>query len=974
VSGRITDQQALPVAGATVTVESPALQGTRSVMTSANGDFVVPFLPPGDYTLKIELTGFNPVTRTIRISPSQTQTMNATMVVTTVTETVTVVGQDTGDFKQGAQAATSYTKELVDKLPLGRTLVAATLLAPGVQNTGPNGGVTVSGSLSYESLYLIDGVVVNENVRGQSLDLFIEDALQETTISTAGISAEYGRFGGGVVNAVTKSGGNDFSGSFRTTFNNDNWTALTPFPNDKRSDDIIPTYEVTLGGPVVKNRLWFFGAGRFRDLKDTGTTSFTSLNFDHKRDQKRYEGKITWSLTPNHTFKGAYTKITDIEDGNFFGTIMDLASLVNNRGTPQDLLSLNYTGILKPNFFVETQYSRRRFTFENSGSPFTDLVKGTLLRDRSRGNARYNSPTFCGVCDPENRDNQNIIGKATYFLSTSNGGSHNIVVGFDMFDDKRFANNHQSGSDYRIFTTSAIIQGANIFPVIDSTRSFIQWNPIFVGSQGNRFRTVSGFVNDTWTLSKRWTFNAGLRYDKNDGVDQTGNKVVKDSAFSPRLATSFDVKGDGRFTVNASYARYVAAIANSAGDSGSAGGSPATILFDYQGPAINTGNPANPVSAAQAITTVFDWFFANGGTNRPIRGTPVVPGVNARVGDNLQSPHNEEFALGFGGRLGSRGAYRVDGVYRRFRDFYSTRVDLSTGKVQDQFGKTYDLQITENTNQVERKYKGVNFQVSYRPDNRLGLGGNYTLSELRGNFEGEAGNTGPTSSTIQFYPEYFDPAWSGGANPGSAAGPVTFGGPIGDLLGDSRHKLRLWATWDAPIPAAFGTVSLGVLQYVSSGTPYGSVGSVDTRPYVKNPGYATPPDAVSYLFEPRDRYHMDDLWRSDLSLNWARRIGIRKAEVFFRGTILNVFNRDKLTNFFGGAEPGYGQTGCSTQGCIDTTILTNNTTASLAAFNPFTQTPVEGINWRKGTSFGKATSRFAYQTPRTYAFSVGFRF
>src|SRR5439155_4851952 len=304
---------------------------------------------------------------------------------------------------------------------------------------------------------------------------------------------------------------------------------LTPYPNDKPTDKMIYTQEATLGGPIVKDRLWFFGAGRMTGKRVTaGTTFATNLNFDDTRNQKRGEGKLTWALKGNHTFKGAYTKISDTENGNFFGNIMDFDSLVN-RATPQDLLSTNYTGIISPKFFVEGQYSRRRFTFIGSGSEFTDLVKGTLLRDRSRGNARYNSPTFCGVCDPERRDNQNVTAKATYFASTGSAGSHNVVFGFDLFDDKRLANNHQSGSDYRIFTTSSIIQpDGTILPVLDNS-SFIRWTPIFVSSVGNRFRTYSGFANDAWTFNKHVSFNVGVRYDKNSGVDSQGRVVVKDA-------------------------------------------------------------------------------------------------------------------------------------------------------------------------------------------------------------------------------------------------------------------------------------------------------------------------------------------------------------------------------------------------------------------------------------------------------------
>jgi outer membrane receptor protein involved in Fe transport len=151
------------------------------------------------------------------------------------------------------------------------------------------------------------------------------------------------------------------------------------------------------------------------------------------------------------------------------------------------------------------------------------------------------------VCGPEGRDNQNVVLKAYYFLSTASAGSHNFVGGVDTFDDKRKVNNHQSGSDYRVYSTSAIIQGDSIYPVLDS-RSFIRWTPIFEESQGNRFRTWSFFLNDAWTFDKHWSFNAGLRYDKNDGEDASGNKVVKDAAWSPRLAATFDPKGDGKWT------------------------------------------------------------------------------------------------------------------------------------------------------------------------------------------------------------------------------------------------------------------------------------------------------------------------------------------------------------------------------------------------------------------------------------------
>jgi hypothetical protein len=304
---------------------------------------------------------------------------------------------------------------------------------------------------------------------------------------------------------------------------------------------------------------------------------------------------------------------------------------------------------------------------------------------------------------------------------------------------------------------------------------------------------------------------------------------------------------------------------------------------------------------------------------------------------------------------------RVDGVFRTYGDFYALQRDLSTGKVKDQFGRSFDLGIYGNVNEpLERRYKGVNAQLSYRPIDALNIGANYTLSDTKGNFDGETGASGPGASLILSYPEYFNTAWN-----------LSYG----NLVTDVRHRARVFGTWRLPLPPAAGNFDLGGIYIFNSGATYAwaTNGSVDTRPYVTNPGYSTPPASVTYWFIPRDAIRMADLHRVDLSLNWAHRLGIRKAEVFFRGRVLNVFNRDALTNATGGGERT-GEAGCGTGGCIDTTVLSNRTDSTLARFNPFTDTPVEGVNWKKGTAFGKPNSRYAYQYPRSYDFSIGFRF
>src|SRR5437667_7594775 len=212
ISGHVADPDGLAVPGATVTASSPALQGVRTATTSENGDYIIPFLPAGDYEVKFELQGFKTTTRPVSVKMAETLPLNVTLAIAAVAESVTVTGASP-DIVPTATIAANFKKEALERLPVGRALNDAVLLAPGVAGNGPSGNIMMAGALSFESQYLVNGVVINENLRGQALNLFIEDAIQETKVSTGAISEEYGRFGGGVVNMITKSGATSFTGS-----------------------------------------------------------------------------------------------------------------------------------------------------------------------------------------------------------------------------------------------------------------------------------------------------------------------------------------------------------------------------------------------------------------------------------------------------------------------------------------------------------------------------------------------------------------------------------------------------------------------------------------------------------------------------------------------------------------------------------------------------------------------------------------
>jgi hypothetical protein len=217
---------------------------------------------------------------------------------------------------------------------------------------------------------------------------------------------------------------------------------------------------------------------------------------------------------------------------------------------------------------------------------------------------------------------------------------------------------------------------------------------------------------------------------------------------------------------------------------------------------------------------------------------------------------------------------------------------------------------------------------------RLNLGGNYTYSKLRGNVLSEPLSEGPRADAALSYPEYKAFARSN---------------PVGYLPSDQRHKLRLWAEGTYLNP--FGELSVALLHRYESGTPYEMVG--DVRPLEQNPGYATPPQRVSYYFSERGAFRWDDVSATDLALNFRFPVG--RAVMFLQGDVLNLF--DNAAQIGG-----------------DTTVLTSTRDKSVSSFDPRRQLPVEGIHYKKGPRFGEPTSIDHYQQPRTYQLSAGVRF
>jgi outer membrane receptor protein involved in Fe transport len=993
LSGTVTTE-GKPLPGATVTISSPALQGTRTAITGEGGGYNFPSLPPGAYTVTMELEGLQKITRKVTLQLANEAHADADLKVSAIAEAITVTAAAPAVLET-TSLTRNFDQATIRELPIRRNIRDTVLLAPGVNSNGPNNQMMLSGAPSYDNLFLVNGVVVNENLRGQPHDLFIEDAIQETTIITGGVSAEYGRFTGGVVSTLTKSGGNEFTGSIRDSETNPKWIAKSAYTAEAdHPNKLSQIYEGTLGGYVLKDHLWFFGAGRktngapangFNALASGVAVkpNFAGIQFLNTLDQKRYEGKVTGNVFQKHSIVASYLDVKTIENNNFFAPIYDQASIVTQRMLPNSLKALAYNGVLTNSLLIEGQISQKKFAFVHSGGLLNDRIGGTWIQD---SNARFNAPVFCGNCTNEGRNNDSGSGKATYYLNTKSLGNHSISGGLDSYKETRLVNNNQSASNFTSLSsgTAIFLPGdATPYPHFDASSS-LTWRPILLESSGSHLNTTGVFVNDKWDFNGHWSFNVGFRYDKNHALDATGNVVSDDHAVSPRLGAIWDITGTGKSRVNASYAKYVTKIVDgNAGGAGNAAGTPASFTWGYGGPEINKpdgkgGIVGTPVSPQEALKIVFAWLDSIGGTNNTSKLTAVnIPGFTTKVLGSIPSPDVNEIILGFGQQMGRSGYAKVDLIDRKWHNFYGRAINQSTGQAVAPNGTINDLGVLVSTNSIKRTYQGAQVNFGWHPQ-RWSIGGGYTWSKLKGNdiSEQDGTATSPLLPYGIYYPEYLDYAQRQ---------------PMGYLLGDERHRARVWAGYDMPSP--IGNLNFSVIQTGDSGRPYSAIGTIDASGTNANFRYAGAPVKPSYygtptgttptqlgtshdyFFSSRGQYRTPSVFSTDLAVNYE--LPISRVTLFAQGQMINVFNNSKVNNLVSGQ--------------FDTTIRTSRTnstaTSGLSPFNPFKDAPIEcpqnaaaatclamKANWQKGPLFGTGLSKDAFQTPRTYRLAFGARF
>lgn len=931
LSGKVTNDEGAVLPGVTITANSPKLLGQSTTVSEANGTYLLRALPAGDYTVTFTLDGFRTVETAVVLPLGGQARADATMTMSTVEEAIVVTGESSAPLATATVGA-NYTAEEVSSLPIARNLAAVAALAPGLTTNTPNAGqVTISGSFAYDNVFLINGVDINDNLFGTANNLFIEDAIAEIQVLTSGVSAEYGRFSGGVINAVTKSGGDAFSGGVRADYNKPEWRDETPFEDERgleRSGDLSKFYTLTLGGPIVRDRAWFFLAGRDTSATTTGTFATTGIPLIQGQDNERYEVKLTGKITPSHSVQAAYTENSTVDINRpAFAFSIDPRVAVT-RTLPNELKVVSYTGVLTNTLLGEARWSEKIFGFRNSGGNSTSIIDSPIL---ARGfnsavpaSSHYNAPYFDST-DPEDRNNEQIAASLSYFLSSNSLGSHDIKFGFEDYTSTRTGGNSQTATGYVFqvdpLTVNGVIQfdaQGRIIPNFVPNQSRIEnWLP----TRGATIdlQTQSFFINDRWSLNDHWSFNLGARYEAVEGSATGSITTVDTDELVPRLAASYDVRGNGQLVFDLTYAQYAGKYSEAQFARITPVGNPTLIRSVYTGPA-GSGmdfaagfNPAN--------------YTRVDGVN--------VPTGNVFFNEDLSSPVTDEITLAAGMALPKGGYAKLVFTDREVSGFVEDFNRLSDGIITIPIGGVQirtDRRVFENTDVPKREYQALQLQSRYRPLANLTLDLTYT-HQLKndGNFEGEGVNTPGIGSTFGDYPEMLVESRFN---------------PTGRLNDYQEHKARLAGFYNLSLGRA-GDATIGLIWRYDSPTTYSLThvqGFAGTA--ITNPGYAVPPTSGTLFYGERGAGEFNSTNLFDLSLGYSVPVW-KSLAPYFKVDIFNVLNDDTLQTF--------------------------NTGIAADPTSPRDQFGLP-TGFVRGANFGRATATGNFVIPREFFVAVGVRF
>jgi len=773
VEGKVFDQQNAVLPGATVTATGP--RGTVTTVTDAEGIFRFVGLQPATYTVKTELSGFVAQELQAEVGMGRTVTVDFSLKLTSLSENVEVRASASAVDVRSSSTETTVSSDLLTLMPIySATSTGLLNNAPGVNSSSAYGAQG-----SYGNALLMDGVDTRDPEGGSAWTFFNQNLIQEIQIGGLGAPAEYGGFTGAIINTVTKSGTNAFSGLFSLRYTNDSlagdnisqeFLTANPTLGDAATVTKLVDYTVQVGGPLKRDKAFFFGSvQRYSQNQNPAgpVTKQTDIS-------PRFNMKFTLQPTATDTFILG----TQYDAYNLTGRVgyWPVSQAGDNQTVTEDapewvwnaqyrkifgsanLLEAKFTGYW--GYYYLDPVDPSIFTFDGESGEYSGGGGGLYYADRTRNQLQVSFTKY-----------------ANKF------GRHSLKFGAEI-------ERSHVRSQYQPYGPAGVyIYAYGGVPYYGVSYGY--------DVQGDNRRT-SAYVQDQWQAG-RMTLNIGLRLDHLSGFSPVLDDTVykPNTSWGPRLGMAYDLTGKGTSAIKAFWGRY----------------------FEGAASAFYT----------QATPGVQDYshleILPNGGFGPP---DVQIPGIVYGISDDINHPRTDEFNLSFETQLTRTLRFSATGIWRWSDNFINNVIDESrwapvtlTNQLtnstftgyrwanSDTTDENFFIRNTEGFQYVgtdgsviatadpRRNYKGLMLTLSSSLRNQFGYQVSYVLSKAEGNVD----NSG-------FGPYLQGTTWN---SPNTA-----IINNFGELTNSRRHEIKAYVSYQVPRV----DVLLGMTYFGLSGRPF----------------------------------------------------------------------------------------------------------------------------------------------------------
>jgi len=717
IKGKVVDNEGAPIPGVSITASSPSLQGTRSAISDDQGNFRFPLLPIGQYELLFELPGFKTLRQKgYNVRVGFTVSIRVVMEVATIEEEVTVTAESPIIDKTNTDTSYRLSAEELAQAPVqGRTIQEVVAYTPGVtgvrQDTldGEGSGLpSFRGEGEEGNNWLVDGLPTS-GTRTNNPGITVNfDTWDEVQVVSDGFTPDFESALGGIINIVTKSGGNVFHGEAGALIRDHHLRAerqeqLSVVTEPETS---FHNYYGNVGGPIIKDKLWFFVSDNFhRRADDTEAQSLQWLSFppgSRRRTTNNAFGKLTFTPHERHTFA-------------LSGTLDKFLSQDGGTGLPEryykDVYTdwnyrLNYKAILTSNTLLEAAAGQQKSDWsrkpldENSGPAqyyFYDITQYT------------NNYEYSERINVEKRTDFSV--RLTQYLDTGFLGNHELGLGMNYYYTYAEDASSWNGLDFDPFGGNNFENGVEIHwaePGIPSV--LYEYGPYGFYNETKGF---GFFLRDKITL-ERVTLMLGVRSETQKCYNDNGEVIWTwglGDFLSPRASMAIDLFNDGNNVLKLSFGIFSDTVTTRVLEFFNKSGGYQYRQYQWTG-------PNNPTDAQ--LQSPANWFFI---AEQSPQQTPMD------YDPDLKPNKTYKYLAEFDRRLGPNWALKIRGVYSQAKDLLEDIGVYDPVYVWTFFLTNFELK--------KRDYKAIEVELNGRILDKFMLNASYTWSEAKGTNPGQ---------------------------------------------------------------------------------------------------------------------------------------------------------------------------------------------------------------------------------------------